>query len=512
MKKINNIYIGLAALALTACNSEAPFDGAGKEGSGRILTNAIELEVRAEDMVTRSVAVPVPADFTVEIYHASEDDKTKPAGEPVESYPYTDMPEVITLNVGDYVATAYYGGEYGEGKNAAFDAPYYLGTEAFTITEGKIVTDLATIICRPANVKVSVNFDEELQKSMSPDSKVTVKVGDGGSLDFTKDTDQDGYFEFVDGSTTLAATFTGKVDGVETTEIKTYEGVKPGLYYRVTFRLHSVDPNQPNYPDDPNDPPTNPDDPNVPTPPDGPDDPTPGVSGDIIPGDQHEEDTSGFLVDADITFRDLTNESGITVDPEGDEFIVDDMRPGICQGDVNNPGSGDDNPGQDNPGTDVPGQENPSNPGEGEDPGTEDPTPSQPEKHNPPKVEGINGTTDTNINPESFDIKITSESEKGFSGFIVDIDSNVLTPETLEGVNLSSHIDLINPGGLRDALEGLGFPVAENVLGKTDIDISITSLLELLEAVSSDGSNNNFIFTVTDEYGTTKKTISIIYR
>ena len=72
-------------------------------------------------------------------------------------------------------------------------------------------------------------FDENLVKVMSPDSKVSVSVGQRGSLDFTPSTSESGYFAYEEGSNTISAVFTGVVDGDEVTESKSYSNVKAGI-------------------------------------------------------------------------------------------------------------------------------------------------------------------------------------------------------------------------------------------------------------------------------------------
>lgn len=496
MKKIKYLIFGLGVATLASCSSEAPFEGMGTDGEGRILSSAFDIVVLKEDYDTRAVETPDAADFNINIYNVSNAGSVADAGKPLATYAYKDVPEIITVPVGEYIVTADYGGDYGEGKTAAFSAPYFLGeSERFTIENGKILDTLEPVVCKPANVKVSVTFDKELAAVMGNGSKVAVRVGQSGLLDFTPQTQEDGYFVYDNGSTTLTATFTGTIDGAATTEVKTYDGVKPGLFYRVQFKLHKVDPNDPNYPDDPNNP-NNPDDPNVPddpTPPDNPtppDDPTPGVEGSIETGD------SPILLDASVTYMDLYGDSGHEPNQEGSEYLVDNMRPGNI-----NPGE-DEDPGWEDPGIDNPGPNVPDNPG---------PDTPPTEKHNPPTVKGINGTQTSNVNPTSFTVEITSESDKGITAFTCDIISAMLDKPTLEGVGLTDHLDLINPGEFRDKIKGLGFPVENEVKGQKRVVLSISSdFLELLKVLGN--GTTGFRFNVTDEYGTTSQTISITFQ
>ena len=79
----------------------------------------------------------------------------------------------------------------------------------------------------------------------------------------------------------------------------------------------------------------------------------------------------------------------------------------------------------------------------------------------------------------------------------VDIESTTLTPSELEAVGLAAHLDLAYPGELRSLLEGLGFPVAENVVGQHELTFDITQFGGLLGALGA--GTHKFVMTVEDE-------------
>ena len=172
MKRIIYIYSIIAlALGMASCSTEAPFSAESRKGEGRVLASALSVELKTDEKLVRSSGVPDVSDFTVDFIKADNLEDS-----PVKHFRYGDMPEVVTLPVGEYVARAYYGGDYGsEGGKAAFSAPYYLGESGrFTISENKITDNIGTVECRLSNVKVTILFDENLVKVMSPDSKVSV--------------------------------------------------------------------------------------------------------------------------------------------------------------------------------------------------------------------------------------------------------------------------------------------------------------------------------------------------
>lgn len=220
--------------SLVSCSKETPFgDGDDASTMGRFLTSSLNMEVSAEENVVRAQADDAPAleDFTVDFIKEGE-------AAPAASYKYSELPEIVTLPVGSYQAVAY----YGENPEAAWAAPYYKGeSETFNITADEVTEVTNPVVCRLSNVKVSISFSEGLSAVMSADTKVSVTVGNGASLVFTKsDEGRHGYFAYVDGSNTLAARFQGSVEGYPTDETKARDNVQPGNHYKITFSLRSA--------------------------------------------------------------------------------------------------------------------------------------------------------------------------------------------------------------------------------------------------------------------------------
>lgn len=273
-------YFGiLAAIAvLGSCSKEDPFWGTDSEGEGKILKSALTVNVPNADgfivasrpVLTRAAA-PVADDFTVDFIKSGET-------EPFRSYLYSRMPEVVTLPVGTYEAVA----RYGDNPAQDWEAPYYEGKTAFSVAADKITSDIEPINARLSNVRVSIVFAPTLIANMSADSKVTVRVGESGTLEFTpQDAERSGYFAYVENSNTLTATFSGNVEDLPVTESKVYDNVAPGSHYRVTFRMHDA----------------------------GEDDPG-SING-------------TFAVDASVEVVDMN----IPIDEEEDQILEDDLRP-----------------------------------------------------------------------------------------------------------------------------------------------------------------------------------------
>lgn len=282
MKKYISILITLAAtLLLGSCSKEDPFDvGENSSATGKFSTAGLRVEIQNKDglpdIQNRPTRASVPSvdDFTVEFI--KEGSETAEA-----SYKYSEMPEIVVLPVGSYIARAH----YGENPSAAWESPYYYGeSDKFNIVADEITDDVNPIVCKLSNVRVSIVFDNTLKSVMSSDSKVTVKVGESGTLDFTvNDSDRSGYFAYAENSHTLTAVFQGTVEGFAATETKAYDNVVPGNHYRITFRLHSA--------------------------------------GEEDPGDITVE-PNNIVVDATVEINDMNS----NIDIE-DDILVDDWRP-----------------------------------------------------------------------------------------------------------------------------------------------------------------------------------------
>lgn len=94
--------------------------------------------------------------------------------------------------------------------------------------------------------------------------------------------------------------------------------------------------------------------------------------------------------------------------------------------------------------------------------------------------------------------------------FVIKIISETLTPEELQGVGLASEFSLVNSTEFFESLSGLGFPVGDEVAGQTAIsedNLDITGFLAILGGFSGD---HDFQMTVTDAEGnSTTKTVML---
>ncbi|MDE6558933.1 MAG: DUF4493 domain-containing protein, partial [Muribaculaceae bacterium] len=278
MKLYKGIICSLTAAAiLGGCAKEDPFIREYEGPTGTLLTKCLAPSINNPDgleVMTRAV-VPVADDFNVTITRQGGAKSDSQPG--TVQYKYSEMPEVLTLPTGDYKVSA----DYGDNAPAAWDAPYYYGESDFGIEANKITDDMDPIVAKLSNIRVTIVFHPSLLSAMSDDSMVEVKAGNQGVLTFVPSESRSAYFKYVSKSQTLAATFTGIVDGSEVIVTKSYDNVAPGNHYRITFRMHGIEDDAP---------------------------------GTIV---------SGLAVDASIEKIDMNH----TVSGEGEEYLTDDWRP-----------------------------------------------------------------------------------------------------------------------------------------------------------------------------------------
>lgn len=98
-------------------------------------------------------------------------------------------------------------------------------------------------------------------------------------------------------------------------------------------------------------------------------------------------------------------------------------------------------------------------------------------------------------------------SVTGITGFTLEINSDTLTPDELNGINLAQEMDLINPGSCEDGLTFLNFPTGDQVRNQTSMVFDISSFMPMLAGIGS--GDSDFVLNVTDAGGTTSKTLHI---
>ena len=210
MKKIHYIVSMLivSLVILSSCEREKlDYGDRGDVGggvSGQLNLSSLSVTLAEEATEVKSVTRAVSTDdFIIRIFKiASNGEDTQ-----VNEWAYKDMPDVVTLSTGRYRLEAH----SHDPLPMEWEHPYYYVDAEFDIQENT-VTDLGELICTLHSVKVTVEYDAELQKYMGDDVTVNVKVG-SGSADFTKDEARAVYFYTTDFPSVLVSEFVGTVAG-----------------------------------------------------------------------------------------------------------------------------------------------------------------------------------------------------------------------------------------------------------------------------------------------------------
>jgi len=446
--KIFSILLSVAAMAgFSACDTWNP--DMDVNGMGQLRTSTLGVDVDGAETVvadnsttttgaakaSKASASRATVDLTNFIVTVANS-----KGQQVSRWTYATMPELPTFAAGDYTVTV----RSHEVEPAAWNAPYYEGSQSFTIETDK-VTEVQTVVCTLSNIRVSVHFTEELMKAFDNPDEVTVKVTSEGnnSLVFTPAETRSGYFAALKDLETLRIDFSASIMGYTETFTKTIDNVAKGQYRKITFGLS------------------------------GNDTPTPEELGTVI------NDGQGITVNTAVI-----EDAPIETDYEWYEDNIDNTgRPG--DEDFEQGGGDDPDP--------------PTPPIPGDDWSIEFTSTTL-------DLTGVNMVD--NYGPDIQDAIVVITSTQEFAHVNVKIESDMLTDEFLKPVGLVAEFDLAYPptyeydGEIKDTtagLSGLGFPVGEEVTGDgiTQIPFDITQFVPLI----FQSGDHKFHITVTDKKG-----------
>lgn len=452
--KIFSILLSAAAMAgFSACDTWNPDPAV--NGRGQLSTANLGVEVDGAETDVNDNAGAKPAAVkakapasraTVDLsnFIVTVEDKN---GQQVSRWTYTTMPELPTFAVGDYTVTV----RSHEVEPAAWNAPYFEGSQAFSIVADK-VTEVQTVVCTLANIRVSVNFSEKLIAALDNPAEATVKITSEGnnSLTFTPSETRSGYFAALKDLETLRLDFSASIMGHTETFTKTLDNVAKGQHRKITLSLSG----------------------NETLPPE--------ELGTII------NDGQSIIVDSSVI-----EDEPIESDYDWYEDNLDN---------TGRPGDEDFEEGED--------------PGPGPGPGPDEPKPSDWSIDFLPGADIKDLPSPyiiDDIVSKGLQVSITLKSTNGFSKLMVDIDSDMLTDDFLMPVGLVAHFDLANPptfvydGETKDTtegLKGLGLPVGSEVTGDgiTEIPFDITQFMPLI----FQAGDHNFRITVTDKENNSK--------
>ena len=110
---------------------------------------------------------------------------------------------------------------------------------------------------------------------------------------------------------------------------------------------------------------------------------------------------------------------------------------------------------------------------------------------------------------ENMTLTVALSADMGLKGLTIEIVSDTLTPEALQSVGLCDKLDFVNSlastssvnpsfdaSGVGKVLQELGFITEDQIKGKNEVEISLTSFIAIINSLG--GGEHDFIITVTD--------------
>ena len=229
MKNIFLICLTLMTMLFmfSACHSEKmESDSTDVTGLVNLESLKMEVDLKLDTIYPKSRAGVDVSGFLIAINNKE--------GVQVEQYTYSEMPEIISLPVGNSTIIASSASEATNG----FDAPFYKGSTTFTVEENKL-TEVISLTCTLANVMNSVEYAEDLRALMSNDVVTTIKIGTN-SLDIPIDETRKAYLIAPTSTGVMEITLKGTIDGEAVNVSERVENVKAGQYNIIKFKLSPV--------------------------------------------------------------------------------------------------------------------------------------------------------------------------------------------------------------------------------------------------------------------------------
>lgn len=211
----------------SACHSEKMDpDTTDVTGQVSLASLKMEIDLKLDTVYPKSRAGVDVSGFLITINNSE--------GVQAEQYTYREMPEIISLPVGNYTIIASSAAEAANG----FDAPFYKGSTTFTVEENKL-TEVSSLTCTLANVMNSVEYAEDLRALMSDDVVTTIKIGTN-SLDIPVAETRKAYLIAPASTGVMEITLKGTIDGETVNVSERVENVKAGQYNIIKFKLSPV--------------------------------------------------------------------------------------------------------------------------------------------------------------------------------------------------------------------------------------------------------------------------------
>ena len=221
-------------LLFTACDRETlPYEkdkgGNDPTALGELNLNSLKIGVNTDEISSSSTRSTIDVSgYLLTIYEEGE-------AEPVKSFAYGEMPEIISLLVGSYTVEV----SSHEPEAAEWEKPHYYASQSFDIKKNE-TTDLGTITCRLRSIKTTIEFTDDLKVLLGDDVNVKIVANTNGELNFAKDEARAGYFKAdTEDANMLTTTLSGTVDGQSINLVNSFSGVKAGEHRKIKYSLKS---------------------------------------------------------------------------------------------------------------------------------------------------------------------------------------------------------------------------------------------------------------------------------
>ena len=237
MKNILLSTFVACAVSFAACQSETEFEEFGDLDLTSLNLNINEKPLESVESSnsdkTLSRAATTKENYTVTI--------TKVGADPAETttWKYSEVPSVIRLKTGTYNLVAH--SEKDPLEAAAWDTPFCYGEINNIVVSKDKVTNAGELNCTLQSIKVNVVYTQKLKDLMDSEAKTVVTVNEK-NLEYKKEETKSGYFyRTAKDNSTVAFTFTAKINGEAITNVMTKDQVKDGTELIMTYDYNISD-------------------------------------------------------------------------------------------------------------------------------------------------------------------------------------------------------------------------------------------------------------------------------
>lgn len=230
--KINNILILLFLFFLSSCHSEKMPSEPTLQGTVSMakLQLSVDMTVQELDSVRSLSSLSSSVDLNSYVI-----DIISSEGDTINTWVYSDMPEIISLNVGSYTIEAKSSPE----ASIGVDKPYYYGSENFEVKYNEI-TELDPIKCTLNSVCVSFKFEDSVRDLVSDDFTLNFTI-DNKTLTLSKnDEGKYAYIPVSKDENVLSINWVGTIDGELESDEDRIEALKKGYHHSMLFSFEEA--------------------------------------------------------------------------------------------------------------------------------------------------------------------------------------------------------------------------------------------------------------------------------